>query len=129
MYIVDWACMSLSVSFVLSPPPLPPPPSPLHLPIHFPPSSFLLSPASTSSSLRRPWLKFQIAGGSAGLLRCGKGTTWDGGMRVPGIARWPGRIRTGKTFEVRVPYSQIHQTCMYMYTCMQNITYKHIRTL
>lgn len=32
-------------------------------------------------------------GGSAGLLRDGKGSTWEGGMRVPGIAWWPGRIR------------------------------------
>jgi arylsulfatase A-like enzyme len=32
-------------------------------------------------------------GGSAGLLRAGKGTTWEGGVRVPFIAWWPGRIR------------------------------------
>jgi len=24
-----------------------------------------------------------------------KGTTWEGGMRVPGIARWPGVIKPG----------------------------------
>jgi arylsulfatase A-like enzyme len=35
------------------------------------------------------------AGGSAGLLRDGKGSTWEGGMREPGIAWWPGRIRAG----------------------------------
>jgi arylsulfatase A-like enzyme len=34
-------------------------------------------------------------GGSAGLLRDGKGSTWEGGMRVPGIAWWPGRIKPG----------------------------------
>ncbi len=34
-------------------------------------------------------------GGSAGLLREGKGSTWEGGMRVPGIAWWPGRIKPG----------------------------------
>ena len=34
-------------------------------------------------------------GGCAGLLRCGKGTTWEGGQRVPGIARWPGHITAG----------------------------------
>ena len=27
-----------------------------------------------------------------------KGTTWDGGMRVPGIARWPGVIKPGTIF-------------------------------
>jgi arylsulfatase A len=30
--------------------------------------------------------------GSAGGLRGGKGTPWDGGYRVPFIARWPGQI-------------------------------------
>ncbi len=33
--------------------------------------------------------------GSAGPLRGGKGTTWEGGVRVPCIARWPGRIPQG----------------------------------
>ena len=32
-------------------------------------------------------------GGSAGPLRDGKGGTWEGGQRVPGIFRWPGRIQ------------------------------------
>ena len=39
-----------------------------------------------------PWLIMNQQGGSAGLLREGKGSTWEGGMRVPGIAWWPGRI-------------------------------------
>ncbi|XP_064396908.1 arylsulfatase A-like [Halichondria panicea] len=47
-----------------------------------------------------PSLLRQIRGGNAGLLRCGKGTTWEGGQRVPAIAWWPGMIRTGKTMEV-----------------------------
>jgi len=38
-----------------------------------------------------------LAGGSAGLLREGKGSTWEGGMREPGIAWWPGRIKAGVT--------------------------------
>ena len=37
-----------------------------------------------------PWLIQGEAGGSAGLLRDGKGSTWEGGMREPGIAWWPG---------------------------------------
>ncbi len=43
-----------------------------------------------------PWLLFDTHGGSAGLLRDGKGSTWDGGMRVPAIAWWPGRIPAGR---------------------------------
>jgi arylsulfatase A len=39
-----------------------------------------------------PWLTQGLAGGSAGLLRDGKGSTWEGGMRVPGISWGPGRI-------------------------------------
>lgn len=42
-----------------------------------------------------PWLIFDTHGGSAGLLRDGKGSTWEGGMREPGIAWWPGRIKPG----------------------------------
>lgn len=34
--------------------------------------------------------------GSAGGLRGGKATAWDGGFRVPFIARWPGRIPQGR---------------------------------
>lgn len=44
-----------------------------------------------------PWLTQNTQGGSAGLLREGKGSTWEGGMRVPAIAAWPGRIRTSVT--------------------------------
>ncbi len=40
-----------------------------------------------------PWLIMNQQGGSAGLLREGKGSTWEGGMRVPGIAWWPGKIK------------------------------------
>jgi arylsulfatase A-like enzyme len=42
-----------------------------------------------------PWLVQGEAGGSAGLLRDGKGSTWEGGMREPAIAWWPGRVRSG----------------------------------
>ena len=45
------------------------------------------------SSDNGPWLSFQTHGGSAGPLRAGKGTTFEGGMRVPTIFRWPGRIK------------------------------------
>ena len=42
-----------------------------------------------------PWLSFRLEGGSAGLLRAGKGTTFEGGMRVPTIFRWPAKIPAG----------------------------------
>ncbi len=47
-----------------------------------------------------PWLIMGDQGGSAGLLREGKGSTWEGGMRVPGIAWMPGRIKPGVTSEL-----------------------------
>lgn len=39
-----------------------------------------------------PWLIFGDHGGTAGPLREGKGCTWEGGMRVPAMAWWPGTI-------------------------------------
>lgn len=39
--------------------------------------------------------EFVAHAGSAGPFRGGKGTTWEGGTRVPCIARWPGHIPTG----------------------------------
>ena len=42
-----------------------------------------------------PWLTFDDHGGSAGLLRDGKGSTWEGGMREPTLAWWPSHIETG----------------------------------
>jgi uncharacterized sulfatase len=40
-----------------------------------------------------PWLPFRDHGGSAGPLKQGKGTTWEGGVRTPAIFWWPGTIR------------------------------------
>ena len=47
-----------------------------------------------------PWTLFRTHGGSAGPLRHGKGTTFEGGMRVPGIFWWPGAIAPGVTQEI-----------------------------
>jgi arylsulfatase len=42
-----------------------------------------------------PWLSYGDHAGSTGTLREGKGTVWEGGVRVPCIMRWPGRIPAG----------------------------------
>jgi len=42
-----------------------------------------------------PWLNFGAHAGSAGPLREGKGTSFEGGVRVPCIMRWPGHIPAG----------------------------------
>jgi arylsulfatase A-like enzyme len=42
-----------------------------------------------------PWLAMRDWGGSAGGLREGKTTTFEGGHRVPALVRWPGRVPAG----------------------------------
>ena len=42
-----------------------------------------------------PWLSYGTHAGSAGPLREGKGTCWEGGTRVPCVMRWPGMIPAG----------------------------------
>jgi arylsulfatase A-like enzyme len=42
-----------------------------------------------------PWLLYGNHAGSAGPLREGKGTSFDGGVRVPCMMRWPGQIPAG----------------------------------
>jgi arylsulfatase A-like enzyme len=43
-----------------------------------------------------PWLNYGDHAGSAGPLREGKGTSWEGGVREPFVARWPGVIPAGR---------------------------------
>ncbi len=43
-----------------------------------------------------PWLTEKQDGGSAGLLRDGKGSTFEGGLRVPAIAWWPGVVKANE---------------------------------
>ncbi len=42
-----------------------------------------------------PWLNYGNHAGSTGPLREGKGSEWEGGVRVPCIMRWPGQIKPG----------------------------------
>lgn len=42
-----------------------------------------------------PWLNFGNHAGSVGPLREGKGTSWEGGVRVPCIIKWPGVVAPG----------------------------------
>lgn len=44
-----------------------------------------------------PWLNYGNNAGSAGALREGKGTTWDGGNRVPCVVYWKGKTHGGTT--------------------------------
>ena len=37
----------------------------------------------------------ELAWGDAGPLRGAKGETWEGGVRVPGFVRWPGKVPAG----------------------------------
>ena len=59
-----------------------------------------------------PWLIKQLQGGSAGLLREGKGSTWEGGMRVPCLAWWPGTITPGRTVLDVVSELDVFPTCL-----------------
>ncbi len=48
-----------------------------------------------------PWMSYGNHAGSPGPFREGKGTSFEGGVRVPFIARWPGRIPRGVTTSQR----------------------------
>jgi arylsulfatase A-like enzyme len=64
------------------------------------------------SSDNGPWLIKGANGGSAGLLREGKGSTFEGGMRVPGIFCWPGRIPAGVVTQELGCTMDVYVTCL-----------------
>jgi arylsulfatase A-like enzyme len=59
-----------------------------------------------------PWLNKRLAGGSAGPLFEGKGSTWEGGMREPGIAWWPGKIKAGAVTHELACSLDLFNTCL-----------------
>jgi arylsulfatase A len=63
------------------------------------------------SSDNGPWVFMDRAGGSAGPLRDGKGSTWEGGMREPAIAWWPGKIAPGQVQHEMATTMDLFVTC------------------
>jgi len=59
-----------------------------------------------------PWLTQKLSGGSAGLLRGGKGSTWEGGMREPCLAYWPGTIPAGSVRQDLSSTLDLFPTCL-----------------
>jgi arylsulfatase A-like enzyme len=66
------------------------------------------------SSDNGPWLIYGDHGGSAGMLTDGKGCTWEGGMRVPGIAWCPGRIPGGRIVHDVAMTMDLFPTCIHL---------------
>lgn len=59
-----------------------------------------------------PWLSYGNHAGTAGIFREGKGTTWEGGHRVPFIARWPGKIPAGQACDELLATMDVLPTCV-----------------
>jgi arylsulfatase A-like enzyme len=66
----------------------------------------------TFTSDNGPWLIFDTHGGSAGPFREGKGSTWEGGFRVPGVAWWPGTVPAGVTTDAMASALDIFPTAV-----------------
>ena len=59
-----------------------------------------------------PWLIQGTQAGSAGLFREGKHTTWEGGVRVPFLAWWPGAIAPGRVVQDLASELDLFATCL-----------------
>lgn len=51
-------------------------------------------------------------GGSAGPFRDAKGTTYEGGLRVPAIVKWPGRLEAGGVSDRLATAMDLHVTLL-----------------
>ncbi|WP_245969983.1 sulfatase family protein [Thiocapsa rosea] len=57
-----------------------------------------------------PWLAYGIDGGSAGALRGGKHTVFEGGIRVPTLMRWGGMIPPGSVSAEPATHMDLYPT-------------------
>lgn len=71
-----------------------------------------------------PWLIFDVEGGSAGPLRQGKGTTFEGGQRVPTVAYWPGKIKAGSVYDDLASQLDLYPTLISLTGSQKNQTRK-----
>ncbi len=61
-----------------------------------------------------PWLSYGDHAGSAGPLREGKGTAWEGGVREPTVACWPGVIPANTTCDELAATIDVLPTVAYL---------------
>jgi arylsulfatase len=45
-------------------------------------------------------------------FRCAKGSTWEGGVRVPGLMLWPGMIEAGRQSDGLFDFNDLLPTCL-----------------
>lgn len=57
-----------------------------------------------------PWTEAGSYGGSPGPFRGSKGSTWEGGLRVPGIFRWPGTVESASREDSPISQLDIFNT-------------------
>ena len=60
-----------------------------------------------------PWLPRNEEGGSAGIFRDGKGSTWEGGVRVPCFVSWAGHLN-GQVNEEVITSMDVFATSVWM---------------
>lgn len=64
-----------------------------------------------------PWLSYNTDGGSAGPLRGGKFSYYEGGVRVPCVIRWKGTVPAGVTSDAIVASIDLFPTIMHYAGC------------